>query len=86
MRTSLLVYWRNSNESMPGLSCMAKDFLAPGVSSASVERRFSKAGHILSKRRNRLGTSATSSFSDMDPSSTEILPNPPRRARLNPFF
>ena len=33
-KEALLVYWRNSNENMPGFSCMAKDFLAPGVSSA----------------------------------------------------
>lgn len=54
---ALLQHWHNHTEEFPGLSRMARDFFSPGVSSASIERRFSVAGHILNKRRSKLSSS-----------------------------
>lgn len=49
----ILLYWKMNKERYPTLSAMAHDYLA--ASSAAVESVFSTAGHLLNKKRSKLG-------------------------------
>lgn len=49
-----LAYWSHSKAAYPFLYKLVKQFLCSPASSVPCERVFSKAGEILSKRRNRL--------------------------------
>ncbi|KAL0225246.1 hypothetical protein RCL1_003158 [Eukaryota sp. TZLM3-RCL] len=50
-----LLWWRDHKESFPGLSKMARSYLAQQATSVDVERLFSKAGRFATTSRNRLG-------------------------------
>ncbi|XP_067305981.1 E3 SUMO-protein ligase ZBED1-like [Pseudorasbora parva] len=49
-----LVWWRNHEQTFPSLSKLAKKYLGITASSVPSERIFSKAGELISQRRNRL--------------------------------
>ncbi len=49
-----LVWWRNHEQTFPTLSKLAKKYLGITASSVPSERIFSKAGELISQRRNRL--------------------------------
>lgn len=49
-----LEYWRTQKHVYPLLYTLALQFLCTPASSVPCERVFSKAGEVLSKRRNRL--------------------------------
>uniref|UniRef100_A0A672ST01 HAT C-terminal dimerisation domain-containing protein n=1 Tax=Sinocyclocheilus grahami TaxID=75366 RepID=A0A672ST01_SINGR len=49
-----LVWWRNHEQTFPALSKLAKKYLGITASSVPSERIFSKAGELISQRRNRL--------------------------------
>lgn len=49
-----LTYWRTHKTVYPNLYQVAKHFLCTPASSVPCERVFSKAGEIVSKKRNRL--------------------------------
>ncbi|XP_077096440.1 E3 SUMO-protein ligase ZBED1-like [Siphateles boraxobius] len=49
-----LVWWRNHEQTFPALSKLAKKYLGVTASSVPSERIFSKAGELISQRRNRL--------------------------------
>lgn len=50
-KVDLLDYWRSQKEDFPGLSAMARDYLAVQSSSVAVERDFSMGTHLISKTR-----------------------------------
>lgn len=49
-------YWREHSKIFPRLYTLAKKYLAIPATSVPSERLFSKAGYVLSDRRNRLGS------------------------------
>lgn len=49
-----LVWWRNHEQTFPTLSKLAKKHLGITASSVPSERIFSKAGELISQRKNRL--------------------------------
>ncbi|XP_041841820.1 zinc finger BED domain-containing protein 4-like [Melanotaenia boesemani] len=51
----LLQYWKNNQKTYPHLYQLALKYLCTPSSSVPCERVFSKAGELVSKRRNRLG-------------------------------
>ena len=50
-----LKYWADHKHSFPTLYMFARDVLCIPASSVPCERVFSKAGEVVSKKRNRLG-------------------------------
>jgi hypothetical protein len=52
--TDALVWWRNSHGMFPKMGMWYRDVGAVPASSAGVEREFSMAGDIVTKKRNRL--------------------------------
>lgn len=50
-----LQYWKNNQKTYPHLYQLALKYLCTPSSSVPCERVFSKAGELVSKRRNRLG-------------------------------
>ncbi|XP_036067046.1 zinc finger BED domain-containing protein 4-like [Oryzias melastigma] len=50
-----LQYWKNNRKTYPHLYLLALKYLCTPSSSVPCERVFSKAGELVSKRRNRLG-------------------------------
>lgn len=53
-KCDILLYWKLNSSSFPILSNMAKDFLAMPATSVSCEQMFSKAGDIITKKRNNI--------------------------------
>ena len=51
-----LLWWKRNQGCFPVLAVVARQVLAIPATSASAERLFSLAGHVLSKTRNSLGT------------------------------
>jgi hypothetical protein len=49
-------YWRANAVRFPGLARMAIDYLGIPATSVPAESIFSKAGHVVSKKRNRLSS------------------------------
>lgn len=49
-----LLFWKSRENVYPGLSKFAKQYLAMPATSVPSERVFSKAGELISDRRNRL--------------------------------
>ncbi|TWW53090.1 hypothetical protein D4764_0012630 [Takifugu flavidus] len=49
-----LVYWTTNKARYPNLYHLANQYLATPASSVACERVFSKAGEMVSKKRNRL--------------------------------
>lgn len=50
-----LAWWRTNSDKYPTLAWMARSFLSICVSSAEVERLFSKGALVITPHRNRLG-------------------------------
>ena len=50
-----LAYWKNHTH-FPILSMMARDYVAIQATSASSERTFSRAKHVITETRTRLGS------------------------------
>lgn len=50
----VLDYWKTNSQKFPHLSSMAIDILSIPAASAPIEAQFSSAGHLFSKRRNRM--------------------------------
>ena len=53
-KDDLLIYWKSNSSRFPVLAKMVTDFLAIPASSSAIESQFSTAGHLYSKRRNRM--------------------------------
>ena len=51
---NILIWWKEREKIFPKLSTMARDLLCIQASSVSIERQFSKAALVLTKKRNRL--------------------------------
>ncbi|KAK7158565.1 hypothetical protein R3I94_005021 [Phoxinus phoxinus] len=49
-----LVWWQEHHQTYPGLSKLAVKYLGTVATSVPAERVFSKAGEVVSKKRNRL--------------------------------
>ena len=50
---NILIWWKEREKIFPKLSTMARDLLCIQASSVSIERQFSKAALVLTKKRNR---------------------------------
>lgn len=49
-----LLWWKNNEAKFPNLAKIAKKYLGIPATSVPSERLFSKAGELVSKKRNRL--------------------------------
>lgn len=54
---TILQWWKKNEISYPGLSVLAKKYLAIPASSVPAERVFSLAGHLVNKKRAHLNPS-----------------------------
>jgi hypothetical protein len=52
--TDVLLWWDDNEHRYPHLARLARDYLAIPASSVPAERVFSRAGDLISKKRNRL--------------------------------
>lgn len=55
VRVNPLAWWRERQGALPIMSNLARWFLCIAISAAEVERLFSRAGFMLTSRRNSLG-------------------------------
>ena len=60
--TDLLSWWANSRSIYPQLTQMARDIYVIPATGYSMEREFSIAGNIVTKRRNRLNADSISEY------------------------
>lgn len=54
-----LKWWKENRYLFPHLACVAQERLSACVTSVACERQFSKAGLIISDRRNRISSKKT---------------------------
>ena len=59
---NILIWWKEREKIFPKLSTMARDLLCIQASSVSIERQFSKAALVLTKKRNRLNPKSLKSL------------------------
>lgn len=52
--TDVMSWWKTQGKKLPYLQSMAFDILSIPAASVPSEQSFSKAGHLINKKRNRL--------------------------------